>query len=414
MSRIQDIINRLCPAGVPVKALGQVGEFIRGNGIQKSDLTGQGVPAIHYGQIHTHYGTWATDTISFVAPEFGRKLRKAAPGDLVIATTSEDDEAVGKAVAWVGDAPAAVSGDAYVYRHTLNSKYIAYFFQTAQFHDQKRAGITGTKVRRISGEHLAKIKIPVPPGEVQNEIVRVLDHFAELQVELQAELQAELEARRKQYAYYRDSMLTFEETPGRARWIPMGELGQIFRGKRFTKDDYVPEGGIGVIHYGEIYTQYGTVARQVVSRVRDDLASVLRFARKGDVVLTDVGETVEDVGKAVAWLGDEDVAIHDHCYVVRSTVNPAYLSYYMQTAAYIAAKDKYVARTKVKTLLLDGLKRILVPVPSTAEQEHIVSILDKFDTLVNDLSTGLPAEILARRQQYEHYRDKLLTFKEAA
>lgn len=201
---------------------------------------------------------------------------------------------------------------------------------------------------------------------------------------------------------------------GGVRWIPMGELGEIIRGKRFTKADYVEVGGIGCIHYGEIYTDFGTKATVTVSRVRGELASTLRFARKGDVVLTDVGETVEDVGKAVAWLGDEEVAVHDHCYIVRSPVNPVYLSYYMQTASYVGAKDKHIARTKVKTLLPDGLKRIPVPVPSPEEQARIVSILDRFDALVNDLSVGLPAELRARRQQYEYYRDKLLTFEEAA
>lgn len=194
----------------------------------------------------------------------------------------------------------------------------------------------------------------------------------------------------------------------------MGELGTIFRGKRFTKADYVKAGGIGVIHYGEIYTQYGTEATQTASRVREDLRNGLRFASKGDVVLTDVGETVEDVGKAVAWMGDEDVAIHDHCYVIRSEVNPVYLSHYMQTSMFRAEKDRYVARTKVKTLLLDGLKRITVPVPGASEQERIVCILDKFDALVNDLSSGLPAELNARRKQYEYYRDRLLTFEELA
>lgn len=131
-------------------------------------------------------------------------------------------------------------------------------------------------------------------------------------------------------------------------------------------------------------------------------------------MLTDVGETVEAVGKAVAWLGHEDVAVHDHCYVIRSDVSAAYLSYVMQTATFSRAKEQHIARTKVKTLLLDGLKRILVPVPSAMEQARVVGLLDQFDALVNDLSLGLPAELAARRQQYEHYRDRLLTFTEAS
>lgn len=214
MSRIDEMIAELCPEGVEFKTLGEVGEFIRGNGLQKSDLTNVGVGAIHYGQIHTHYGTWAVETKSFVSSALAARLRKAQPGDLVIATTSEDDEAVAKAVAWVGDAEVAVSGDAYIYRHKLEPKYVAYFFQSEQFQGQKKKRITGTKVRRISGESLAKIRLPLPPLKIQREIVKVLDAFTKLE----AELEAELEARRRQYQYYRDALLAFgEHTTGASK-----------------------------------------------------------------------------------------------------------------------------------------------------------------------------------------------------
>jgi type I restriction enzyme S subunit len=95
-------------------------------------------------------------------------------------------------------------------------------------------------------------------------------------------------------------------------------------------------------------------------------------------------------------------------------MNPTFVSYCMQTISFIAEKAKYVARTKVNTLLMNGFAKIRIPVPTLEEQERIVAILDKFDALVNDLGSGLPAEIKARRQQYEHYRDRLLSFREAA
>jgi type I restriction enzyme S subunit len=326
---------------------------------------------------------------------------------LVIATTSEDDAAVGKAVAWLGSEEVAVSTDAFVYRHLLDPKYVSYFFQSAQFHDQKRRHVTGAKVRRIAGSGLAKIRMPVPPIEVQHEIVRVLDLFQSLE----AELEAELEARRRQFVHYRDGWLAFES--GGAEWKRLGDLGQFIRGKRFTKADYLPD-GIGCIHYGEIYTEFGTAASTVVSHVRPELRSNLRFARPGDVVLTDVGETVDDVGKAVAWIGEDEVAIHDHCYAFRHSLDPTYVSYCMQTAAFRAQKSLHVARTKVKTLMMSPFASVRIPVPSLAQQQRIVSVLDKFDALVNDLSVGLPAELAARRKQYEYYRDRLLTFEEAA
>jgi type I restriction enzyme S subunit len=195
--------------------------------------------------------------------------------------------------------------------------------------------------------------------------------------------------------------------------VALGEIGEFIRGRRFTKDDYVDD-GIGVIHYGEIYTHYGTAASSVISHVHPNMAATLRYAKPGDVIITDVGETVEDVGKPVAWIGDEDVAIHDHCYAFRHAMNPKFVSYCMQTNSFRAEKAKYVARTKVNTLMMKGFAKIRIPTPPIKEQARIVAILDKFDALTNYLSEGIPAEIAARRKQYEHYRDRLLTFQEAA
>jgi type I restriction enzyme S subunit len=193
----------------------------------------------------------------------------------------------------------------------------------------------------------------------------------------------------------------------------LNEVGRFIRGRRFTKDDIVKD-GIPSIHYGEIYTEYGVATSSTVSHVRTNMAQQLRYAQTNDVVIAAVGETVEDVGKAVAWLGDEDVAIHDDCFLFRHPMNPKFVSYYFQTEDFHAQKNKYVARAKVKRLSGENLGKIKIPVPPLDEQRRIVAILDKFDALVNDLSTGLPAEITARRKQYEHYRDRLLTFREAA
>lgn len=201
MSKLKELIERLCPNGVEYKPLGEVGTFTRGNGLQKKDFVDKGVGCIHYGQIYTHYGTFATETKSFVSKSLANKLRKASSGDLVIATTSENVEDVCKAVAWLGDNDIAVSSDAFIYHHTLNPKFVAYFFQTDYFQTQKKPFISGTKVMRISGENLAKIHIPIPPIEVQEEIVKILDRFADYA--------AELQARKEQYEYYRNLLLTF-------------------------------------------------------------------------------------------------------------------------------------------------------------------------------------------------------------
>lgn len=196
---------------VKIMTLGEIGTFVRGSGLQKKDLTTQGIPAIHYGQIYTYYGTYAKKTKSFVSQEFALKARKAKHGDLIIATTSENDEDVCKAVAWLGDEDIAVSNDACFYDHTMNPKYIAYYFQTELFQSQKRKFITGTKVRRVNAKDLAKIKIPLPPLSVQREIVEILDKFDTLCNSISEGLPKEIELRRKQYEYYRNQLLTLAQ-----------------------------------------------------------------------------------------------------------------------------------------------------------------------------------------------------------
>ncbi|MHB1016692.1 MAG: restriction endonuclease subunit S [Coriobacteriia bacterium] len=406
MSRIDELIRELCPEGVTYRALGEIGELVRGNGMPKSDFAESGVGAIHYGQIYTYYGTWTTETISCVLPETAARLAKVDPGDVIITNTSENLEDVGKAVAWLGDEQIVTGGHATVFKHSQDAKFIAYWLQTPEFFAQKKRLASGTKVIDVSAKSLEKVKIPVPPLEVQREIVRVLDLFTTLE----AELEAELEARRRQYAHYRDSLLTF---PVGGRWATLGEVGEFIRGRRFVRTD-MADTGIPAIHYGEIYTHYGVSTNNTLSHVRSDLAPQLRHAQSGDVVIAAVGETVEDVGKAVAWLGDDSVAIHDDCFAYRHSMNPKFVSYYLQTEAFHSQKSRFVAQAKVKRLSSADLAKITIPVPPLEEQARIVAILDKFDALVNDLSVGLPAELAARRTQYEYYRDRLLTFKEAA
>ncbi|MFF4904926.1 restriction endonuclease subunit S [Streptomyces sp. NPDC001260] len=411
MRSIDEMLQELCPHGVKFKELGTIAELVRGNGMPKSDFTDEGVGCIHYGQIYTHYGTWATEVISHVLEEKAAKLAKVNPGDIIITNTSENLDDVGKAVAWLGSETIVTGGHATVLKvkPSIDSKYLAYWFQSPAFRYEKKRRATGTKVIDVSANKLATVKIPVPPLEVQREIVKALDQFAKLEAELGAELEAEREARHRQYVFYRDKLVS--GTVG-ADYLRLGDVGGFVRGRRFTKNDVV-DSGIPSIHYGEIYTTYGTSTDEAVSHVRVELHDQLRYAEPGSVVFAGVGETVEDVGKAVAWLGNEPVATHDDTFVFTSPLNPKYVAYAVQTKDFHRQKERHVSRAKVKRLSAAGLADIKIPVPNLAVQEKIVETLDSFHALVKDIDFELPAEISFRRNQYEHYRDRLLTFKEA-
>jgi type I restriction enzyme S subunit len=250
----------------------------------------------------------------------------------------------------------------------------------------------------------SKFRIPLPPIEVQREVVRVLDLFQSLE--------AELEARRRQYAHYRDSLLDFSERGG-VRWMTLGEVGELVRGNGMPKSDFVDE-GVGCIHYGQIYTRFGTSTTQTISFVQPEKAAKLAQVEPGDVIITNTSENLDDVCKAVAWLGDSTIVTGGHATVLKHQENSMYLAYYFQTRHFQVEKNRHATGTKVIDVSAKSLAKIRIPVPSLDHQQEIVGILDKFDALVNDISVGLPAELAARRSQYEYYRNRLLTFEEAA
>ncbi len=189
--------------------MGELGTFIRGNGLQKKDFTESGVPCIHYGQIYTYYGTFATKTKSFISEETAKKCKKAHTGDLVFATVSENVDDVCKCVAWLGDEEICISGDSLAFCHNQNPKYLAYYFQTKALADYKRSKVTGAKVIRLHQSKLEQFVIPVPPLAEQERIVAILDKFETLVNDLSKGLPAEIAAVKEQYEYYKNKLLSF-------------------------------------------------------------------------------------------------------------------------------------------------------------------------------------------------------------
>lgn len=278
MSKIEEMVSELCPDGVEYKKLGEIGTFTRGSGIQKRDFVPEGKPCIHYGQVYTHYGLFAVEAKSFISEELYASRKKANTGDLVIATTSENENDACKCVAWLGGEPCAVSGDACIFSHGQDPKYVAYLFCSGQFQEQKKRYITGTKVLRVSGESMARIELPFPPLEIQREVVRVLDSFAEL------------EARKAQYAYYRQKLLgldgdiTFKLTP-------FGDCCESMNtgpfGSAVHKSDYV-DGGHPLINPKDIVDGNILVGAQVSDEKYEELSRYI--VQKNDMVVGRRGE----------------------------------------------------------------------------------------------------------------------------
>ncbi|CAL9417467.1 hypothetical protein [Streptomyces sp. enrichment culture] len=159
---------------------------------------------------------------------------------------------------------------------------------------------------------------------------------------------------------------------------PLAEVGELVRGRRFTKGDYL-ESGLGCIHYAQIHTDFGAIARDPLTFLAEDFRARMRLAHPGDLVIAATSENVDDVGKAVAWLGDDDVAVHDDCYIFRHGFDPAYVSYFFASSLFHSQKIKYVSETKVVRISGASLSLIEIPVPPRRVQERIVEVVGAVD-----------------------------------
>jgi len=189
--------------------LGVICNFTRGNGLQKKDFTTVGKPVIHYGQIYTKYDFSLDETLSKTSEVVFEKLKKAQPNDLVMATTSENVEDVGKAIVWEGKEEIGISGDSYIIQTSQNSRYLNYWLRSISFQSQKERKVTGTKVVRINSKDMEKFQIVIPSLTEQERIVSILDNFNTLTNSLSEGLPKEIELRQKQYEYWREQLLNF-------------------------------------------------------------------------------------------------------------------------------------------------------------------------------------------------------------
>lgn len=248
MSSFDELVHDLCPNGVERVELGELAELVRGSGLPKSVLMEQGdVGAIHYGQLYTRYGSHADTTFSYVTSEVASKLKMVHTGDLIVTNTSENFEDVGTALAWLGDEDIVTGGHTTILRHQMAPKYLAYWFKTYDFEFQKQKVVFGTKVSELGVKALAKFLVPNPPLEIQQEIVRILDLF----VDLDQELEQEIIGREKQFETMRREILSGVD----ADYATLGSIAErVSTGAtpKATEDRYHKNGDIPWLKTGEI------------------------------------------------------------------------------------------------------------------------------------------------------------------
>ena len=431
MSKLKELIDQLCPDGVTFKSLGELGIFYGGlTGKSKEDFKGGNAKFITYMNIYVN-PSLRIDVQDFVKVSDSEKQNRIKKGDILFTGSSETPNECGFTSVVTVDVDEPIYLNSFCFGLRLNNPelfnldFLKHLLRSVELRNQISKTASGVTRFNVSKARLSKVTIPIPPIEIQTEIAEILDRFADYA----AELQAELQARKEQYEYYRNLLLTFNPfacgygtdgeqeikvtntPPGSYNiiWKTMGEIGTFTRGNGLQKKDFT-DTGVGCIHYGQIYTYYGTFATETKSFVDNNLAGKLLHVFPGDIILACTSENIEDVGKAVAWLGKDEIVTGGHSVVFKHKENPKYIAYFLQSQLFFQQKKKYAYGAKVIDIKTEDLAKILIPIPPLELQEKIVSILDRFETLVNDLAQGLPAEIAAVKERYEYYRNKLLTF----
>lgn len=264
----------------------------------------------------------------------------------------------------------------------VNGKYLYYILMKKKEYINEKM-FRGSGIKNINKNDFFNMLLPVPPLEVQCEIVRILDNFTLLS----AELSAELKARQQQYKYYRDILLSFNETVPRKKLI---DISNISRGKRVTKKDLddsneypVYQNSLALMGY---YNDYN---------YEENKTYVISAGAAGEIGFC----------KEKFWAADDCLVI----YNLKDILDKYVYYYLLSKQDYIKANVRKASIPRLSRIIIENIE---IPIPSIERQEEIVYILDRLDKLCNDITSGIPAEIEKRQKQYEHYRDKLLTFKE--
>lgn len=425
MSKIEELIERLCPNGVEYKTIGEVATYRRGSFPQpytnSSFYGGDGaMPFVQVADIEDNgfkLKEKTKQTISKIAQPKSIYVPKGTvicsiQGTIGRVAITQFDSYIDRTIAIFES-----------FKIEINKRFFAYCIEL-KFGIEKQFA-RGSTLKTITKEEFTKFRIPVPPLEVQCEIVHILDDFTELS----AELSAELKARQKQYEYYRDKLLTFEEAESldtlhthththgyfyrqEIKWLKLQEICKSIKdGMHNLPKNTLDKSKYPILSAQNIFNgEINFDAKRYVDEETYIKENKRTNIEKGDVLLT----IVATIGRIAVVKEKNKFLLQRSVCVLKPNelVNPYYLKFYLETYKIQNYMITNAHGSAQSGLYLNQVAEIIVPIPSMDIQNKIVTILTDFYKITHDISEGLPAEIEARQKQYEYYRDKLLTFKE--
>ena len=384
MNEIEKLIAELCPNGVEWKELGEVCIFKRGQSLTSKAAVAGDIPVISGGQ----------------KPAFMHNIANREGETIVIAGSGAYAGYVSywKQPIFVSDAFSVDVIDG----QELNTRYVFHFLLNNQ--QKIYATKTGAGIPHVYGKNVSKFKIPIPPLKIQKKIVQILDKFTNYVTELTSELTL----RQKQYSFYRDKLLSFEDEVYQVEWKTLGEVAKDFgRGKskhRPRNDNRLYGGDIPFVQTGDVRNSRGHITSY--SQTYSDFGlKQSKLWPKGTLCIT-IAANIAEMG-----ILDFDACFPDSVVGFVANENLAitkYVAYYLASIKDVLASKS--TGSAQENLNLSSFSNLKIPIPSLDIQSRIVQVLDNFDTVCNDLNIGLPKEIELRQKQYEHFRDNLLTF----
>ena len=381
MSKIFDLINELCPDGVEFRELGEIADIEKGTQLNKSLLSKDGKYPVMNGGINPS-GYWH---------EYSHDA------DMIVISQG------GASAGYVNWLDTRFFAGAHAFVINAKEKYI---LKRYAFHYLKRnqqnfmQSQYGAGIPALAKSELEKFKLPVPPMEVQREIVRILDSFTLLT----AELTAELTARKKQYEFYRDFLLSFDELDKNGGGCELKMLGKIAD----YSSSRISFSALNELNYVSVENLLQDKAGKIPSKCVPSSGNWTKF-ESGDILIGNIRPYLKKIWQAdcIGGASGDVLVLH----LKDTSVNFRYLYQILADDKFFNYDMKTAKGAKMPRGNKDLILEYKIPVPSLQTQQKVVDILDKFDTLVNSITEGLPREIELRRKQYEHYRELLLNFK---